>query len=87
MIGLIVAIIMLICKVKLDTVLLAFIGFQLFALSEVSVSKWRQESAKRRAMSKAMEDIAKGFKEAMRHENGSGRVEDGCRRREDEDGK
>lgn len=82
MIGLIVAIIMLIFKVELNSVLLAFIGLQLFTISEVNVSRWRQENAKRRAVGKAMEDLAKGLREAMhehgrRNEKGSDRDQDG----------
>ena len=80
MIGLIVATVMLLFGIKLETALLAFIGFQLMVIAEIDIRKWKIENIKRKAMSAAFEDFAKGLKEGLHgtgNEKDSGRDTDG----------
>jgi len=79
MLGLIAAIIMLFFKVKTTTVLLTFIGFQLFTLAEIERIRFARDNKARRMLSQAVVKMSEGFKEGFngkRNETDSNRDQD-----------
>lgn len=80
MLGLIASVILLICKVDRETVLLVFIGFQLFTLAEIERIRFARDNKARRMLSQAVVKMSEGFKEGFhgeRNETDRNRDQDG----------
>ena len=82
MLGLIAAVILMICKVDRETVLLVFIGFQLFTLAEIERIRFARDNKARRMLSQAVVKMSEGFKEGFHGK----RNETDCNRDQDGDG-
>lgn len=77
MIGIVVATIMILCRVKLDSALLAFIGFELFGISFHLNYFHREDERHRNSLRSFLEGMRKGLADARRNAEDNKRDKDG----------
>lgn len=73
MLGLVVALVMLFFGVNTDTVLLAFIGLQLFVRTEIEVAKFHEAREAKKSMASAFAQLEKGFRKAINERDEDGK--------------